>query len=341
MWALTNSTPYAADRGFYRDRNGAEVWFVVVKGTFTVRSDGSTRLADDQVAIHSSAQFFGDPGSSSLRYDSDLLPSRPSTDIVALGHAYAPGGRPAPRVEVSLRVGPVSKTLLVSGDRTWRKGLVGLSLSDPERFERMPLVYERAFGGADPSEGPGAFEARNPVGKGFAASPSSLASRAAPNIEDPRHLLRSADDRPAPAGFGPIAAHWAPRARRSGTHDQRWELERMPLVPDDFDDRYYQCAPDDQQAPGYLRGGEPVELRNMTPEGVFSFTLPRVSLGFTTRVAGRSEHHNANLHAVILEPDFQRVQMVWYTELRCHHTLYTLEGTRVIEKRHVLPRAAS
>lgn len=332
MWALMNSTAYAADRGFVRDRSGAEVWFVVVKGTFLIRKDGTTTPADAQEEIHQSAQFSGDPAASSLRYESDVLPSRPSTDVVALGHAYSPQGRPASRIEVSLRVGPLFKTLMVSGDRTWQEGLNGLTLSEPERFERMPLVYERAFGGVDPGGAPGAFDPRNPVGKGFATSPSSLLSRSAPNIEDPLHLLRSADDRPAPAGFGPIPAHWAPRAQRAGTHDRRWELERMPLVPDDFDARHHQCAPDDQQVPGYLEGGEQVELRNLTPDGLLRFTLPRVPLGFLTRLAGESRHHRANLHAVILEPDLLRLQMIWYTEMPCHHTLYTLEGTHVLEK---------
>ena len=35
---------------------------------------------------------------------------------------------------------------------------------------------------------------------------------------------------------------------------------RQPLLPDDFDDRYFQFAPADQQAPAFLRGGEPVVL---------------------------------------------------------------------------------
>lgn len=329
MWGLLNSTAYAAERTFVRDRNGAEIWVVVVKCTFLVRDDGSTVPADVQEEIHQTAQFHGDPRTSSLRYDSDLLPARPATDVVVLGSAHASGGRPAREVDVSLRVGPIAKVLRVFGDRRWRRGVLGPTLSDPEPFTQMPLVYERAFGGVDPD---GAFEPRNPVGVGFATSPSSLVGALGPNIEDPRHLLDSAGDRPPPAGLGPIASHWATRVTRAGTHDERWELERMPLVPEDFDDRYYQCAPDDQQVPGYLKGGEPVELRNLTPDGLMRFDLPRVPLGFATRIAGEARHHHARLHAVILEPDVRRLMMLWHTELPCHHTLLTLEGTRVVEK---------
>ncbi len=106
----------------------------------------------------------------------------------------------------------------------------------------------------------------------------------------------------------------------------------MPLVPEDFDDCYHQCAPDDQQAQGHLEGGEPVELRNLTPEGLLRFQLPRVPLGFMTRLAGESRHHHGTLHTVVVEPDCRRLLMLWYTEVPCHHTLYTLEGTRVVEK---------
>jgi hypothetical protein len=43
-------------------------------------------------------------------------------------------------------------------------------------------------------------------------------------------------------------------------------------------------------------------------------------------------HHSPNLHTVIIEPDEQRLIMVWNIALPCHHTLYTLEKTIVFEK---------
>ena len=331
MWALLNSTNYAAERFFARDRGGAENWVVVVKGTFNVRADGSTIRATEQEPIHHSPQFVGDPSRSSLRYDADLLPPRPFTDVVVHGHAHAPPGPPCSQVDVSVRVGPIARRLRVWGDRTWRRGLTGLALSEPAPFERVPLVYERAFGGFDPGGAADAFEPRNPAGVGFATSSALLVNTPAPNIEDPAHLIRAPGDRPPPAGFGPIPTHWQPRCRRAGTHDREWERERMPLVPRDFEDRHYQCAPDEQQVPGHLSGGEPVELRNLTPGGLLRFALPRVSLDFSTRIARQPRHHEAHLQAVIIEPDVPRVMMVWATAVACHHTLYSLEGTWIRE----------
>jgi hypothetical protein len=49
--------------------------------------------------------------------------------------------------------------------------------------------------------------------------------------------------RPSPAGFGPIACHWQPRVGFAGTYGDAWVANRLPLLPDDFDDRFFQSAP--------------------------------------------------------------------------------------------------
>lgn len=329
MWALHNSTPFVADRFFTRDKHGAEVWVVVVKGSFEVRPDGSLISARQQEPVHHSPQFIGDPARSSLYRDTDLLPPRPFTDVIVLGHAYAPAGHPCAQVDVGVRVGSLDKRLRVWGDRVWRRGLTGLTLSEPELFERIPLVYERAFGGFDPDGATDAHEPQNPAGIGFAASPVRLLGTPAPNIEDPAHPIRDPRDRPPPVGFGPIPSHWQPRARRAGTYDTQWEQDRMPLVPVDFEDRHYQCAPDDQQIEGGIQGGEAVELHNLTPDGIWRFTLPRIPLIFSTRISGQAQRHNASIQTVIIEPDRGRVVLVWASAVPCHQTLYTLEGTWV------------
>ena len=60
--------------------------------------------------------------------------------------------------------------------------------------------------------------------------------------------------------FGPLAAHWQPRVQWGGTYGDKWAKDRQPLLPEDFDERFFQSAPEDQQAPTYLKGGEAVEL---------------------------------------------------------------------------------
>ena len=73
MWALVNRTPFAADRAFVRDRDGAEVWIVAVKGTFTFNWDGSVEVAEDQAKVCLAPEHNGEPRASRLAYESDLV----------------------------------------------------------------------------------------------------------------------------------------------------------------------------------------------------------------------------------------------------------------------------
>jgi len=338
MWQLLNHTPFAAERTWVRDMNGAEVWIVAVKGTFVINPDGSTEIAEKQEDICRVPQFLGEPGKSSLKYESDLIHTKPMTDILLHGHAYAPRFRPVQRVDVTMKVGALTKTLRVFGDRYWNAGTIGMEMTMPEPFEKMPLIYERAFGGVDQiSNNPKkhGWEKRNPVGTGFAMEAGNLVSQRVPNIEDPIELITSWKQRPRPAGFGPIARHWSPRVESAGTYDEKWEEGRLPLPPLDFSEQYYQAAPEDQQSPVHLRGGEMIGLNNLTPDGVLKFKLPKVVLDFRTNFGKELVEHRANLHSLILEPDYPRVMMTWHTMLPCHHQVYKLQATTVRQKEQI------
>ena len=332
MWQVDNRTPFAAERGWIRDRDGAEIWLVAVKATFDILPDGTTAVAKEQPPVLRVAEHHGEPGKSSVKYDADLVLTKKTTDVIVVGHAYAPTGTTVTHADVGFKVGPVRKMLRVYGDRTWN----AIGMSAPMPFERMPLVYERALGGVDlKSKTPEKdWEWRNPVGTGFAVSSRNATGLRLPNIEDPKGLVGSWDDRPAPAGFGAIASHWQPRVAFAGTYDDRWMQTRQPLLADDLDDRFFQSAPLDQQTPEFLRGGEPVVLLRMTPQGDLRFVLPKLYFGFETRFydGSREIHKNRRLHTVILEPDYPRVSLVWHTALPCHFKVQKLERTIVTLK---------
>jgi hypothetical protein len=338
MWAITNNTPFAAERCWARDKDGAEVWLVAVRGTFSIGPDGSTWPAEEQDPVRMPPKYRGDPANSSLLADSDLNPTKRTTDVVLHGHAYAPGNEPTTQADVSLKVGTINKTLRAIGDRVFQRGLFGIGLSKAEPFAKLPIVYERAYGGTDiVSDDPRKhdWERRNPVGTGFATDVEHLLGKRAPNIEDPHSLYGMINRRPAPAGFGPIPGHWLPRLKFAGTYDAKWEKERQPLLPEDFDERFYQCAPQDQQTSEFLKGGELVELSRLTPSGLLKFRIPRARFLFRTYFDGEGvETHRAVLHTVMLEPDVPRVILVWHSRLPCHHKVLKLLETRI----SVLPR---
>jgi hypothetical protein len=332
MWQVENRTPFAAERGWVRDRDGAEVWLAAVKCTFNIKPDGSTDVAEEQPPVLRVPQYNGEPGKSSLRYDTDLVLTKRTTDVVVLGHAYAPEGSPVTELRVGLRVGPLVKELRISGDRVWEGGRPSSALP----FVKMPLVYERSYGGIDgKSERPDRdWDWRNPVGTGFVVSRPNASGVRLPNIEYADFAVRTWKDRPSPAGFGPICSHWQPRVAFGGTYGDTWLKERQPLLPHDFDERFYQCAPADQQTTEFLRGGEPVVLVNLSPHGVLRFSLPKIYLGFETRFydGSREIHKTRRLHTVIAEPDFPRISLVWHSALCCHVKMHKLDRTIVTLK---------
>ena len=339
MWQLDNRTPYAAERTWVRDRDGAEIWLVAVRCSFDIAPDGTTTVADAQPPVAQGPVFFdalaGSPPS--LRLEMDLVRTKATTDVVLQGHAHAPGGQAVMQLDVGLRVGPVVKRLRVTGDRVW----IGGTPSEPVPFTTMPMVWERAFGGFDPGtrDTPQPqWDVRNPVGTGFVLKAAHAEGLRLPNIEYADQCVRAWDDRPQPAGFGPLCNHWQPRAVLAGTYDEAWQKNRLPLLPLDFDDRHYQCAPVDQQAPQFLRGGEPVSLVHLSPHAAqLHFELPRVVFGLETFFSDGAHwlHEPPKLHSVIVEPDASRVSLVWHSALPCHPRVHKLLKTRIVEKQLV------
>lgn len=333
MWQLRNLTPFAADRQFIRDLRGAEVWVVAVRATFDITQDGRTRVADTQNEVRRTPLYAGEPGRSSLLEDTDFTLPKPAVDFLVRGHACAPRGEPAVKVDVAVRIGDRTKTAIVLGDRTWRSSVAHLVATEPSPFVRIPLVYERSFGGTDCAVEPsGRMRLEtNPVGRGFSERAGDLTDTLLPNIEHPAHRIVSPHNRPPPVGFGAIARDWAPRRGLSGTYDAVWEEERRPLLPLDLDPRFWQSAPVDQQFQD-LRGGESVALLGMSPNGLVSFTLPRVVLSMRTAIGRGVVEHSGALSTVIMDADAMRLTLVFQSHVPCHGRDHLLSETLVWNK---------
>jgi hypothetical protein len=331
MWAIGNRTPYKAGKTWTRDKNGVHEWIVCVKGTFDIKPDGSVVPAEDQLDPLRVCEYSGEPGLSSVRYDADLVAMKPTTDVLLNGTAYAPGGRPSAHFSVSLRAGPVRKTIAVRGNREWVGGPFGQRPSAAEPVVQLPIVYERAYGGydrTDPDPACQRMDARNPIGRGVAAAVGRRIGQPLPNFEYPTGNLEN----DGPAGFGVIDSFWSPRRELAGTYDEKWEEHRRPLLAEDWNPRALLSAPADQRPESYFRGGEVFELINLTPNGELRFVLPKIHFTFSTRIDTRIEEHRARLVTVIIEPDHLRVIMVWLTSLACPTDADYLEQTVIRQK---------
>jgi uncharacterized protein YjbI with pentapeptide repeats len=192
----------------------------------------------------------------------DAAVPKPRGEILLAAKGYPVGKVARPACSVRVKLGPIDKTLWIVGDRVWRRG----AASDPVPFTEMPIRWENAFGG------PGF--AQNPLGKGFAPAGEI---HPLPNVEDPKHLVGSPRDRPAPAGFGAYDMMWPQRHEKIGTYDEKWLKERFPGFAADFDPSFFNTAPADQQLPGYFAGDEAFSLENMHPDKpLLESRLPRL-----------------------------------------------------------------
>lgn len=340
MFATTNATRHAATAVVLADAEGRDVILAVAKATFALGRGRRLELAEEPAPLAFADEYRDKPGKSSLAAASDFALSKPRGDVIVLGTARAPGGKPVDSMKVSVRVGSLSASLAVTGDRVWKKGLIGVAPGKPEKFREMPLVWERAYGGAAPGKGGEGGErfAANPVGRGFWLFDKDAADQPLPNLEWPDDPLRKLGDRPAPACFAFVSPDWESRAAFAGTYDAAWERDRSPLLPKDFDPRFFNTATAALQSQRPLEGGEPVVLNGLHAEGEQSFELPRDRIHVDLMTPREHvESHAATLDTVVIDADAGLVQLVWRACVLAPEPLTRLQHVRIRSEKHPAP----
>jgi len=165
--------------------------------------------------------------------------------------------------------------------------------------------------------------AANPAGRGFGPDAEDDRSTITlPNTEELDRPVKAPGANYRPMAFRPLGRSWTQRSRWAGTYDHEWLAQKFPFLPEDFDARYFQSAPEDQQVM-YPCGGEEVVLRHLTPAGRTAFRLP-AHLGlpvlFASREGGVAEVP-AVVDTVMLEPDRSRLMLVWRASMPVKRTI--------------------
>lgn len=331
---LANDTPFVLDRFAIFDKQGAEVLVVLLKGTFDLVAGELPVVAKVQDPVVPGPVYAGEPDQSGILIDGDYLPPRPGTGVTLTAHAVAQESSQC-QTTVAVRIGELTQSAVVYGNRHWDTILGLARISPPEPFERIPLTWENAFGGTDQT--PAAqkhWEAQpdNYVGKGFFARKTRrpVSGVPLPNIEHPDQQIRSPSNRPPPVGFCPVAPHWQPRVAFAGTYDEKWLEETAPLLPEDFDSRFHQTAPPGLAAASLFSGGEACVVLGMTPERRLEFNLPSVTPHFRLCWAKGALGLRPRLDSVHLDTDQRRLHLVWRAAEEIHGRLETLERIEAI-----------
>jgi uncharacterized protein YjbI with pentapeptide repeats len=282
---------------------------LIVKGTYDLELGRAASPAPVQLEL-AGDEFIDDDPNRALWYSSDFAEFKPRTDLLLVGHYYAPPRTQVTHADVVFRVGDFSKRLAVTGSRFWRARFLSASMSLPEPLTKLAVSYENSFGG------PG--YAKNPLGKGFdeVVLPNGSSIRPLPHLEEPAHLIASRRSRPDPAGFGPIPLTWPQRLSKAGTYDKAWLKQRWPWFPKDFDASFFNAAPQDQQLQAFLRGDEKISFENLHQvHQVFNATLPGIRVRcFYAEVIGapvRFEEVPMHLDTLWVNPDTDKLVLVW------------------------------
>ncbi len=331
---ITNHTACEVETLFANDEDFRPLVTPIIKATFDIFPEGRLKFAEQQIPVNLAGEYLGDPETSSYIYEPECAFTKPATDVIVIGDAVS-GSGPVTHLLVEIRVGGLYKKLGVIGERYWLKRPLGYAISEITPFESMPLTYENAFGGWDrrhASPKNHGFEVCNTVGKGYYRTdvehlddlPMPL-----PNIENPDDLIKNIKDKPAPVGCGFTLPHWQPRAKLAGTYDQAWQDNRSPLLPKDFDRRFFNAASEGLVASDYLRGNELVAIKNMTANGLLQFYLPGARPPVCEIEAkDASAKLNTFLDTVIINVRDMTLQLIWrsYFPLsQGHHDVETID----------------
>lgn len=255
----------------------------------------------------------------------------------------------------------IDKTLTVCGERVFRKKAVlkrlvqggarvatlGLlrpnpwHLGVPEKFVQLPLHYAFACGGQcrlDTKDGKQHESCdTNPLGRGFARhwylDAQQLAAVPAPRIFYPKQPCTAEQfwqgaagkDLPPPAGLAPIGRGWLPRRALAGSIEEKaqWDQDEVPMLPEDFDFAYWNCAPADQQC-AHLAGQEQIALTNLCRHDhpsaradrigntVLRLTLPEQALFLLLAdLDDKLLVLRLKIDTVLIDTDANTVELVW------------------------------
>jgi hypothetical protein len=322
---LVNNTPLAAELVVAEGedpavRNG----ILTAKATFRADADGRVDWETDApypLFDHDQETDLGLlPRDNLPKYD-------PTFEVMLLGVAHAPEGGAVPRTTVGLAVGAERRELAVFGDREWVRAGREWRISEPEPFVRMPLTYDRAYGGTcevfvDRDAAVTVSEPYNPAGRGFDPEPAATVMgeqmgapdgypeferrRPLPNVEDPRALIARWEDAPLPVCWTAVPLHYAAQGLRAVVLP---EDGQMPEAIE-FAEGIYQRAHPDWVIPPPPEAA-PVVLEGATPEGRWGFPLPAIRVLADYTVADRTGTLELVPQMLVLLPEERRFYLVY------------------------------
>ncbi len=203
----------------------------------------------------------------------------------------------------------LEKELSVLGDRILSKNILGMiSISEPEKFNKMKIGYENAYGGSDFT--------KNPLGKGFKKNLGLNENIVMHNIDVKENPILNYKDKNATAHcFDPSGIGWKGRVEKLGTYDENWQKNYWPYYAKDIDFDVFNSVAKDQRIDGFFRGDESFEIYNMHPKyPVVEGKLPnKIVKTFVTKMIEGEKiliELKTSIDTIIAFPEIQKLAIV-------------------------------
>ena len=314
---VINHTPFPV----HVQRECFEDAFAVVDATTKVSydsRDGATwRYAIEQLPVH--VDGCPDAPLGEIRYMRDEA----VVEVSVVGDVVqgASGFRSR---ELRLTVGDHERRLRIFGPRRWERDGHRIRASEPESADRVPMIWDLAYGGViarPPGFLPGTRTpapsteipwAANPAGQGFVFEEEGALGATLPQIEDPMALVLEWFDRPAPRCWAPMPANTSLR------------MDHLELADGRFRNRHGEhelmLARAQLNAPPELqfvdvRVGTQVCAEGFDPVAPLRFDIPAAGFCWWVRSGSREHRVVPHLAAIQLRPNERRVTCLYRTRL--------------------------
>jgi hypothetical protein len=319
MLELANETSLRAGLypGYGRDR-GFQLT-CVVKATYAIDANG--RLTAKAAApIEEVDRHAGDPVKSALIAAGETVPYKDGAEFYLYGSVQpATPDLRAMEVAVSLAARDghtIRKALRIFGKRSWSGLGLFPRVGEPQPLTALSLSYEHAYGGLDPFPRAGERDPYpgNWIGKGYLKDTKKCIGLELPQIEYADKPIKSPEDRPPTAGFGPLPAFWSPRLEAQGRLDATKTSSVGCTRAEDAAPSLYHCAPLDQRLPKPFIGGETVTLTSLIPGNAYgkavTITLPALAPALILAVGREQQILKAVCDTLIIDTDKKELSLI-------------------------------
>ncbi|MDN3611784.1 DUF2169 family type VI secretion system accessory protein [Vibrio ostreicida] len=325
LWDIETSDNQMVQGRFQRDQHGGEVWVMTMKRQWNLVDKVWTEVPAQE--IYDDPVYEGEPGLSAMKIDHEFAVSKRNTDVVVFGKARSYAKRPVTYQECRLLIdGHIDKTIAVYGERQWIEHGGSVAVSHPKAFVEANLDYSRALGGDE----------RNRLGTGIATSHKTLIERPVPSVFAPGEDWAPSAKHLKVAGFGPLPPFFSHRAKFAGCFDTHWQQHRRPLLPEDFDTRFYQSAPEDQQCDGFLTGGERLMMSGFCHDDVLSFRFPSETYIATALFGEDTRHVPMSLYTVFIDTEEKILTLSYSAAFPCQAQEHLLTSSRVSKRKEAV-----